>query len=137
MEFNATFIVSAISFIVFTLIMNAIFYGPLQKVVSERQKFVDDTLSEAKFNREKSESIIKDKENKLSRARHDAKKILQDKAETTKSSNSSSLQQAQDKSNQRIDEAKKQLEISEAEAKTVLDDEAKKLAELISAKILG
>ena len=41
MEFNATFIASAISFIVFTLIMNAVFYKPLGKVVSERQKFID------------------------------------------------------------------------------------------------
>lgn len=137
MEFNATFIVSAISFIVFTLIMNAIFYKPLQKVVSERQKFVDDTLSEAKYSREKSESIIKDKENKLSRARHDAKKILQEKAEAAKSLNSENVQAAHEKSNQRIDEAKKELEISEAQAKAFLDEEAKKLAELISTKILG
>ena len=61
MEFNATFIISAISFIVFTLIMNAIFYKPLQKVVSERQKFIDETLEEAKVHTKKSEAILKDR----------------------------------------------------------------------------
>ena len=38
MEFNATFIVSAISFIIFVVLMNIILYAPLQKVVEERKK---------------------------------------------------------------------------------------------------
>ena len=37
MEFNATFFVTAISFIVFTFIMNKIFYTPLTKVIDERR----------------------------------------------------------------------------------------------------
>lgn len=48
MEFNATFLISAISFILFTLIMNKIFYKPLERVMDERQKFIDDTKSDAK-----------------------------------------------------------------------------------------
>ena len=51
MEFNATFLIAAISFVVFTIIMNAIFYKPLQKIVDERQKFTEDTNAEAKANK--------------------------------------------------------------------------------------
>ncbi len=58
MEFNATFIVSAISFIVFTIIMNAIFYKPIQKIVTERQKFIDENYEEAKKHKANSEKIL-------------------------------------------------------------------------------
>lgn len=37
MEFNATFIITTISFILFTFIMNKIFYAPLGKIIDERQ----------------------------------------------------------------------------------------------------
>ena len=37
MEFNATFIVSVISFIIFTLLMNEILYKPVSKIVEERE----------------------------------------------------------------------------------------------------
>ena len=75
MEFNATFLVTAISFIVFCIIMNAIFYKPLEKIVAERKKFIDNTNEEAKHNREKSASILKDRTEKLGSAKQNAKKI--------------------------------------------------------------
>ena len=57
MEFNATFIASAISFIVFSIIMNAIFYKPLGNIVVQRQKFIDETLEEAKANSAKPSAL--------------------------------------------------------------------------------
>ena len=40
MEFNATFLVSAISFILFVFIMNAILYKPVIKIMEEREAFL-------------------------------------------------------------------------------------------------
>ena len=48
MEFNATFLVSAISFIVFTILMNKILYAPLEKIVDERENFINGNYSDAK-----------------------------------------------------------------------------------------
>lgn len=137
MEFNATFLVSAISFIVFATIMNWIFYTPIQKVVLERQKFIDDTNEEAKFNREKSESILKDKDSKIEKTKSDAKKIILDKSEEVKTQKAELALQAQQKANAEVDSAKGDLHRSKDEAEMVLTDETKKLAEIISAKILG
>ena len=47
MEFNATFIVAFVSFIIFTVIMNLILYKPLSKVVAQRQQFIDENYEEA------------------------------------------------------------------------------------------
>lgn len=137
MEFNATFIVSAISFIVFVFIMNAIFYKPLQKTVDERQKFIDDTTEEAKRHREKSEAILKDKERKLEKTKHDAKKIIADKANEAKDKKTTMTSEAQQKAVQTIDGAKVELQKSKDEAQNVLSGEIEKLAQDISTKILG
>lgn len=137
MEFNATFIVSAISFIVFTLIMNAIFYKPLSKTVSERQKFVDDTLKEAKAHSEKSEALLKDKAKKLETTKHDARKIISEKSDETKNQKSAMASDAQQKAIQEVDNAKSELQKSKDEAQAVLSEETKNLAQDIASKVLG
>lgn len=137
MEFNATFLVSAISFIVFTLIMNAIFYKPLSKVVQERQKFIDDTNEEARLHKEKSEAILTDKEVKLEQSKTNAKKIILEKTETVKAQKTTLTTEAQQKAANNIELAKDDLHKSTDKAEEVLAEEAKKLAEDISSKILG
>ncbi len=137
MEFNATFIVSAISFIVFTLIMNAIFYKPLSKIVAQRQTFIDETLEEAKSHTQKSEAILKDKEQKVENTKHDAKRIISDKINEIKTQKTALTSDAQQKAVKQISEAKNELLQSQEEAQNVLQEEAKKLASDISSKILG
>ncbi|MDD3436512.1 MAG: hypothetical protein PHC64_05090 [Candidatus Gastranaerophilales bacterium] len=137
MEFNATFIVSAISFIVFVFIMNAIFYKPLQKVVDQRQKFIDDTNEEAKSHRVKSEAILKDKAKKLEKIKHEAKKIISEKSEEVKTQKTSMTSEAQQKALQKVESTKGELQKSSDEAQKVLSQEAKTLAEVITAKVLG
>lgn len=137
MEFNATFITAAISFVVFTIIMNAIFYKPLQKIVSEREEFIDETNKEAKLHREKSESILRDKERKVEKTKNDAKKIIVDKADEVKARKAELASEAQQKAVQVIGAAKEELHKSQDEAQSVLSDEAKNLALDISSKILG
>lgn len=137
MEFNATFIVSAISFIVFTLIMNAIFYKPLSKIAAERQKFVDDTLEEAKFYNKKSEAILKDKERKIEKTKHDAKKIILDKSDEAKSQKAGLTAEAQQKAVSQIESAKADLHQAKDNAQEILSEEAKKIAQNIATKILG
>jgi F-type H+-transporting ATPase subunit b len=137
MEFNATFIASAISFIVFTIIMNAIFYKPLEKVVSERKAFIDDTMEEAKLHSEKSEALLKDKAKKIENTKHDAKKIIVDKADEVKNKKAVMTSEAQQKAVKTIDAAKTELQKSKDESQEVLSKEAQKLAQDISSKIMG
>ncbi len=137
MEFNATFIASAISFIVFTLIMNAIFYKPLNSVVLEREKFIDDANEEAKLHREKSEALLKDKERKLEKTRHEAKKIILDKSDEVKTKKAKLASDAQKKAAEKIGIAKDDLCQSQNEAQMVLSEDVKNIAQQIAAKILG
>jgi len=137
MEFNATFIVSAISFIVFAIIMNAIFYKPIQKIVLERDKFIDDNYEEAKKNQKESEAILKAKAHKLEKTKLDAKKIIADKTNKVKAQKSEMMTEAQQKASQTVGTAKDELQKSKTEAQDVLSNQVINLAQNISSKILG
>lgn len=137
MEFNATFIASAISFIVFVFIMNAIFYKPLQTVVDKRQEFIDETTKETKAHKEKSELILKDKAKKIEITKHDAKKIILEKTEDVKNQKASMTAQAQQESFGKVETAKDELQKSYEDAEGTLAEETKKLAQQIADKILG
>ena len=137
MEFNATFIVSAISFVVFSIIMNAIFYNPLSKVVAERQKFLDDNYNKASLNKEKAVAILQDKADKIEDSKHQAKKIITEKADSAKESKALMAGEAQKKAAETIDSAKSELQNSKNQAKEVLSNEVYGLAQNISSKILG
>lgn len=137
MEFNATFIVAFVSFILFTVIMNLILYKPLGKVVAQRQKFIDEHYKEAKENTAKSEAILKDKERKLDKTKHEAKKIISDKSNEVKIQKAEMTTEAQQKAGQKIDSAKEDLLKSKSEAQGVLSNQVIDLAQNISSKILG
>ena len=79
MEFNATFLVSAISFIIFTVIMNKIFYKPLEAVMDERQRVINDAKSDALNSDNRANAILKDRDERLNKSLAESKKIVADK----------------------------------------------------------
>lgn len=137
MEFNATFIASAISFIVFVLIMNSIFYKPLGKIVDDRQKFLDEHYEQAALAKEKAEALLKEKAKKLEVSKHNAKKIIADKADSAKLQKATLTGDAQQSAAGTISVAKGELQKSKNEAQAVLSDQVVELAQDISSKVLG
>ena len=65
MEFNATFIVSIISFVIFTLLMNEILYKPITKIVEEREHVINDNYECANTSKDKTTAIYTDRVEKL------------------------------------------------------------------------
>jgi len=137
MEFNATFLVSIISFIVFTFIMNTIFYKPLGNVIDKRQEFIDETNNEAlKFSKEAQE-IETERVSKLSKAKDDAKRILNDNVSKANDEAKQLTENAKKQSNEKILSAKTGLHSEAAQAEEILKGDLKEIAEQISQKILG
>jgi len=48
MQFNATFIVAMLSFIVFIMIMNAIFYNPILRIIRKRNDYISSNYEDVK-----------------------------------------------------------------------------------------
>lgn len=134
MEFNATFLISAISFILFTIIMNKIFYKPLESVMNEREKFINDNIYDAKLSSDKADAITKDRDEKLSKSQVDAKSLVAQKINDANENSRNLTDQAKQKSKEDIKSAKDAL-IKEAES-TERDLKIEELADVIYSKVL-
>ncbi|MBP7212455.1 ATP synthase F0 subunit B [bacterium] len=135
--FNATFIVAGISFVIFTIIMNFIFYKPIADIVKKRQEFIDTTNEEAKLNREKSDAILKEKEQKIGTSKSDAKKIIAETSDNSKQEKANLAKNAQSKAISEINSAKDSLNNDKNNAQIALADSVVDLANNISSKLLG
>ena len=137
MEFNATFLVSAISFILFVFLMNKIFYAPLTDIISEREKLVDDTLNEAKNSWDTASGLLAERESKLNKAYDDSKKLISESVENANLQAKERTQQAKNNSVNEINRQKANLSDENDWIKSNLDNTVKDLEEVITSKILG
>jgi len=137
LEFNATFLAAMFSFIVFILIMNAIFYKPILGVIGERNKYINDLYEDAKNSTNQAEKLLKDKEKRLSDTMIEAKKIVSDKTAEANSDAGNRISDAKKDSALKIQAAKDDLKYQEAQLESSLDLNVRELADVIAGKILG
>lgn len=137
MEFNATFLISAISFIIFTIIMNIIFYKPIEKIMDERQKFINDAKNDAFNANTKADEILKDRETRLNQSVADSKKLVAEKVNEANETSKTLTTKAKEKSREEIASAKSNLEHEAHMTTEELKSKVKDLAEVISSKVTG
>lgn len=136
MEFNATFFVTAISFIVFTFIMNKIFYAPLTKVIDEREDFINKTVAEAKDSTSQAENLLKNKEETLSATVEKSRKIVTSAAEKASSDGEVLTDEAKRQARLKIEDGKINVTKEKEATQNELKSKVKDLAEIIASKVL-
>ena len=134
MDFNATFLISAISFIVFTFLMNVILYKPLEKVVYEREELINGNYSDADKNKEKAKSLLESVAEKLAKSKSDAKSVYNTEKQKAEDEVSKILADAKAKNNDFISESKNKLQ--EEAQKIEEQTEILATAQMISDKLL-
>lgn len=135
MEFNATFIVSIFSFIVFIIIMNAIFYEPILKIIEEREKFINGNYNDAKNSRNETQVLINKKDSRLTQALTESRKIITDTVNDANEKSKVLTDDAKLANSQKIDITKTQLQEQEKEISQALS--IQDIAQSISNKVLG
>ena len=108
MEFNGTFLVTIISFVLFVFVMNKILYEPINNIVAQRREVVDENLRTADINHKKANEISAQKEEKLKGARNDARNKYSDSVVDFKNKNNE-LMQTYENLNNLSNEAKEGL----------------------------
>ncbi len=136
MEFNATFLVSAISFVVFTILMNMIFYKPLQRIVEKRQRFLDYNYYLAKSNADKSEALLKDRDDKLNGAFASAKNLINEKSDEANAQKDEQTAKARKESQKHLDKSRLYFKNATNSANEELKGQVVTLAQAISDKFL-
>lgn len=137
MEFNATFIASIISFLVFVFLMNKILYAPMEKIVRERQSYIDENYNQAEENHQKAEELSAEKENKLAKARIDAKANYVSTVSEFKEKRGEIVKNAQNENNNEVNNAYNDLNNISDYAKQNLKGKMTDLANDIVEKVLG
>ena len=137
MEFDATFLIAVISFILFVLIMNKVFYAPILKIMQSRQTFVEQNYNSAKQTREDTQKQDEYRNTELEKSRDEARKIISEQSQKLKSKRSKKIAEYKETVFNTISQERDGLKNSVIETKEVLKDNVVDIAKNISKKILG
>lgn len=137
MEFNATFLATIISFILFVILMNKILYAPILNIMEERKNFVDANYNSAKENDAKSEDLVNEKEEKLSGAKDDARDKYLETIDVYKTQKSEMIADAQNSAKEELEQARADLKALSDDVKNGLKGSMTDLANDIVEKVIG
>ena len=137
MEFNGTFLVSIITFLVFVFLMNKILYAPMAEIVAERKRIIDKNYQDAEQLEEQTESLTAETEEKLAAARDDARIKYGEVLDGFKEQRAEIIKNAQETSKEELEASYRNLDNISNDAKESLKTKMIALANDISEKILG
>ncbi len=137
MEFDATFLIAAISFIVFVFIMNAVFYEPVLKIMQKRNSFVEDNFNSAKQLKEETHKQELYHAEKLEISRNEARTVLDNEMQRMKSEKSKIISEYKNTLYENASKEKADLKKSALEAQEILKENVVDIAKNISNILLG
>lgn len=137
MEFDATFLIATISFIVFVYIMNRIFYAPILKIMQERQSFVEQNFESAAKTKKETQKHVEYRNEELEKSREEARSLISQQSQILKSGKNKKLSEYKNELYSNISEQRENLRISALDAKETLKDNVVDIAKDISQLLLG
>lgn len=137
MEFNATFLVTIITFIVFVFLMNKVLYAPILNIMEERKNVINGNYKAAENNDSKAEGLISEKEEKLNEAKNLARDKYNAAMDGYKSEKADVLSKAQDSAREELENSRIELENLSNETKNGLKSRMSDLANDIVEKVIG
>ena len=137
MEFNATFLATIVTFIMFVILMNKILYAPILNIMEERRKFIDENYKTAEENNLKSQTLAQEKEEKISEARENARGEYNETVEGYKSQRTDIVTEAQNAAKEELERSGFELENLSNEVKQGLKSSMTDLANDIVEKVIG
>jgi len=137
LEFNATFIISIISFVVFIFIMNAIFYNPILNIIRKRDTYIEDNISSAKEFEKQIENYKEEIDNKISEENTKSRELVYKLIEKAKKSAADKINTNRLAADSKIQIKKEELKTSEQEITNELNNNyVDELSDFVIAKVM-
>lgn len=114
-EFNATFLVAMLSFVVFIMIMNAIFYRPILNIMRKRDEYINSNYDEAKKLSEQAEKLDIKKTETIQQTQNECRTEIKNVVENAQGLASKNVQDARTEVKNEI-QLKKDSLVRESEA---------------------
>ena len=137
MEFNGTFFVTIITFILFVFLMNKILYVPILNIMEARKSFIDDNYKTASDNEAKVIQITEEKNGLLTNAREKAREIYNEKVADYKTKRAEIVAEAQDSAKEDFQKNEIELHNISNDVKNNLKNSMTDLANDIVEKVIG
>lgn len=137
LQFDGTFILIVISFVIFMFAMQAVFYGPMMKVRQERQAYIDNKKQSADNSLEEADMLKKRHESKIKDARITASQEVLKSTNQASKEKSQALEKVNADISVKISQSRDKIDKEKYEAKNALKSEVTSLAHLISTRVLG
>ena len=131
------FIWAAVNFILLFILLKIFLFKPVNKIMDERTRTIQDDLDAAKKSKEEAEDLKKEYEDNISDAKQKAQEIIMKAHEDAESEKSAILKKSQEEADQLISDANKTIE---NERKRVLAQAQTQIADLAieaASKIIG
>lgn len=137
-EFNATFLTALLSFALFIIIMNAIFYKPVLSIIRKRENYINSNYDKAQDFAQKTRENENIRCEKIEQTQRKCRKEIQNIVNLAHEEANKKTQEAREKSKAEILSGKDKLtrqekELEETVNNTVVND----LASSITSKISG
>lgn len=114
-EFNATFLVAMLSFVVFIMIMNAIFYRPILNIMRKRDEYINSNYDESKKLSEQAEKLDIKKAETIQQTQNECRTEIKNVVENAQGLASKNVQDARTEVKNEI-QLKKDSFVRESEA---------------------
>jgi F-type H+-transporting ATPase subunit b len=136
-DFDATLPVMALQFILLAVILNAVFYKPLSKVLDDRAEYLRQTESSAKEQLAKTQQLTQDYEIQLSVARKQSQEIIANAQAEAQKLASERVAEAQREAIARKEAIAVEIAREKEEAFRSLEGQVGALSHQILEKLLG
>jgi len=135
-EFNATFIVAMVSFVVFIMIMNAIFYKPILNIIRKREDYINSNYENSKEFEKSAKEFEQTHAAGMSKAQEDCRKRFNSDVSKFQNEANDKIKEAKDLNKAEIQKKKENLLNCENELKnTVNNTIVHDLADIVVSKI--
>jgi F-type H+-transporting ATPase subunit b len=136
-DFNATLPVTALTVLLLTVVLNAVFYKPVATVLDERDDYIRKNLIRASEMLSKAEAITKKYEQDLAHERRESQIIITSAQKEAQDIVAMEIKQAQIDTEQLVSEATNQLNSQKDKAFKALYEQVTTLSEQIKLKLLS
>ncbi len=137
-DFNATFIVAMLSFVVFIMIMNAIFYTPILNIIRKRDEYIENNNNDSKEFEARAEEYKQTHAQKIKETQDVCRQDFKQKVSQIQEKAAEAVRTARENTKNDIKNRKEELLLKENQLKddiqnTVMND----LIAAVTEKIIG
>ena len=137
-EFNATFLVDMLSFVVFILIMNAIFYNPILGIIRKREDYISSNYEDSKRFEEDAKEFRDTHTAKMEQVQDRCRHEFKTSVNSAQIVANDKIKAVKEKTKQIIQSKKEQLLNEENKLQNAVNQTVvKELASTIASKLLG